>query len=332
VQKLTLIFKRQAYVKESRYQELRRKTTRQSINNHTENMSDKIGSDSAALSRPASNEEHDEDDEDGESVEGNGDNRRLGHRGSRKRQKITPTAYRLHGNSMSDNMNSDTINVRTPASQQLSGPLGDGVPGTLPQSVATDEDNGQWGHGPVNNLSEQQDTRDTEYIPDVYSISDSTPSEIGCDITDIPDPGALSRSLGQISEERPANESVSRKHSPKIKFFPRKASGAIDFQGPLPSIKDITVGEYFQTYSEVSASPFSSLQSLTFDIKFKNGTAALEINKDSDETCWLELKTRISDLYKASKLKNPQETQFDVWVYPSGTENEIRDNEDLAGL
>jgi hypothetical protein len=191
----------------------------------------------------------------------------------------------------------DCINVRTPASKRLSGLLGDGVPRKPPQSVPRNP------HGTSMNTDTQ--------------------------------PEAPSMSRGHVPEERPqsaANESVCRKHSPKIKFFPQKDNGAIDFQRPLPSVKDVTVLGYFREYSKVSGFPLSSLQSLTFDIKFKNRTAVLKISRDCDETDWLELKTRISDLYKASRSRNPRETQFDVWVCSDDTANGIGHNEDLAGL
>lgn len=64
------------------------------------------------------------------------------------------------------------------------------------------------------------------------------------------------------------------------------------------------------------------LKSLTFVVVFAHHLL-LKVNQSDNEKKWLNLKRRISYLFKETMAEWPQETEFEVWV--------VEDN-DLAGL
>jgi hypothetical protein len=109
------------------------------------------------------------------------------------------------------------------------------------------------------------------------------------------------------------NQSASRE-PPKIKLFLQKTDGEIDFQNPLPSreFKEATVPEFFAIFSKRSGLNLDLLPKLTFVVAFSD-SLLLEVNRSDDERKWLNLKRRISYLFKEAVAKRPQE-EFGVWV------------------
>jgi hypothetical protein len=86
--------------------------------------------------------------------------------------------------------------------------------------------------------------------------------------------------------------------------------------------KDATLPEFFAIFSKRISLDASILKSLTFVVVFIQDLL-LEVNRSDDEKKWLNLKRRISYLFKETMAERPQETEFEVWV--------IEEN-DLAGL
>jgi hypothetical protein len=119
------------------------------------------------------------------------------------------------------------------------------------------------------------------------------------------------------------NQSASRE-PPKIKLFLQKADGEIDFQNPLPSkvFKNVTVLEFFAIFSKRSGLNAGLLQNLTFIVAFADNLL-LMVDRSDDERKWLNLKRRLSYLFKEAVAKQPQETEFEVWVV---------EDSDLAGF
>jgi hypothetical protein len=103
--------------------------------------------------------------------------------------------------------------------------------------------------------------------------------------------------------------------APKIKLFLQQTDGEIDFQNPLPSreFKDATVLEFFAIFSKRSGLNAGLLQNLTFVVAFADNLP-LEVNRSDDERKWLNLKRRLSYLFKEAVGKRPQGTEFEVWV------------------
>ena len=64
------------------------------------------------------------------------------------------------------------------------------------------------------------------------------------------------------------------------------------------------------------------LQNLTFVVAFADNFL-LEVNRSDYERKWLNLKRRLSYLFKEAVAKRPQKTEFEVWVV---------EDSDLAGL
>lgn len=64
------------------------------------------------------------------------------------------------------------------------------------------------------------------------------------------------------------------------------------------------------------------LKSLTFVVVFADNLP-LTVNQSDNRKKWLNMKRRISHLFKETMAARPQETEFEVWV--------VEDN-DLAGL
>jgi len=122
----------------------------------------------------------------------------------------------------------------------------------------------------------------------------------------------------QITSSRTSQE------PPKIKLFLQKTNGEIDFRNPLPSreFKDAAVLEFFATFSKRSGLNAGLFQNLTFVVVFADNLL-LEVNRSDDERKWLNLKRRISYLFKEAVAKRPQETEFEIWVV---------EDSDLAGL
>jgi hypothetical protein len=127
-----------------------------------------------------------------------------------------------------------------------------------------------------------------------------------------------SASRDQITSSRTSQE------PPKIKLFLQKTNGEIDFQNPLISreFKDATVLEFFAIFSNRSGLNAGLLQNLTFVVAFADNFL-LEVNRSDDERKWLNLKRRLSYLFKEAVAKRPQKTEFEVWVV---------EDSDLAGL
>jgi hypothetical protein len=115
-----------------------------------------------------------------------------------------------------------------------------------------------------------------------------------------------------------------RTSQPKVKLFLQKAGGEIDFQNPLLSreLKDATVPEFFVIFSKRSSLDAGLLKSLTFVVVFADNLP-LKVNRSDDEKRWLNLKRRISHLFKEAMAERPEETEFEVWVV---------EDDDLAGL
>lgn len=109
------------------------------------------------------------------------------------------------------------------------------------------------------------------------------------------------------------NQSASRE-PPKIKLFLQKTDGEIDFQNPLPSreFKEATVLEFFAIFSKRSGLNPDLLQKLTFVVAFSD-SLLLEVNRSDDERKWLNLKRRLSYLFKEAIAKRPQE-EFGILV------------------
>ncbi|PMD62661.1 uncharacterized protein K444DRAFT_661764 [Hyaloscypha bicolor E] len=99
--------------------------------------------------------------------------------------------------------------------------------------------------------------------------------------------------------------------------------GEIDFQNPLPSreFKEATVLEFFAIFSKRSGLNTGLLQKLTFIVAFADYLRL--VNQSDDERQWLNLKRRLSYLFKEAVAKRPQETEFEVWVV---------EDSDLAGF
>lgn len=102
---------------------------------------------------------------------------------------------------------------------------------------------------------------------------------------------------------------------PKVKLFLQKAGGEIDFQNPLllRELKDATVPEFFVIFSKRSSVDAGLLKSLTF-VVVSVDNLPLKVNRSDDGKRWLNLKRRISYLFKEAMAERPEETEFEVWV------------------
>jgi hypothetical protein len=138
-------------------------------------------------------------------------------------------------------------------------------------------------------------------------------------------PGATSHAVSKpASIDHQITSARTLQEPPKIKLFLQKTDGEVDFQNPLPSreFKDATLPEFFAIFSKRTSLDASMLKSLTFVVVFAQDLL-LEVNQSDDEKKWLNLKRRVSHLFKETMAERPQETEFEVWV--------VEDN-DLAGL
>ncbi|KAG4414294.1 hypothetical protein IFR04_012590 [Cadophora malorum] len=138
-------------------------------------------------------------------------------------------------------------------------------------------------------------------------------------------PGATSHAVSKsASSDHQVTSALTSQEPPKIKLFLQNTDGEVDFQNPLPSreFKDATLPEFFAIFSKRSSLDTSMLKSLTFVVVFAHHLL-LKVNQSDNEKKWLNLKRRISYLFKETMAEWPQETEFEVWV--------VEDN-DLAGL
>ena len=138
-------------------------------------------------------------------------------------------------------------------------------------------------------------------------------------------PGATSHAVSKsASSDHQVTSALTSQEPPKIKLFLQNTDGEVDFQNPLPSreFKDATLPEFFAIFSKRSSLDASMLKSLTFVVVFAHNLL-LKVNQSDNEKKWLNLKRRISHLFKETTAERPQETEFEVWI--------VEDN-DLAGL
>jgi hypothetical protein len=148
-------------------------------------------------------------------------------------------------------------------------------------------------------------------------------------------PGTTSHVVNQsASSDHQITSTLTSQEPPKIKLFLQKADGEIDFQNPLSSreFKDATIPEFFAIFSKRSGLDASLLHSLNFIVVFAHNLL-FEVNRGDDERKWLNLKRRISHLFKEAMAERQQENEFEVRVVEDN-EFEVRvvEDNDLAGL
>ncbi|PVH74033.1 hypothetical protein DL98DRAFT_659035 [Cadophora sp. DSE1049] len=100
---------------------------------------------------------------------------------------------------------------------------------------------------------------------------------------------------------------------PRIRFIPQKRNLSLDFAHPLPSLRDLTVPEFFTLFAASSGYVLCQLHTITFDIIFARRSKLVLRGEDS-EVEWRGLKRRISLLFRDGRRRGVEEGCWEVWV------------------
>jgi hypothetical protein len=104
---------------------------------------------------------------------------------------------------------------------------------------------------------------------------------------------------------------------PQIVYVVEDSNMQVDYKNPLPSFEKSTVAEFLNLFSERSGYELDFIEKVTFTLTFKDSTTIDLMRWDSEQD-WERLKSRIRDLFKLVRKKEPQRIFFDILV---GIEN-----------
>ena len=124
---------------------------------------------------------------------------------------------------------------------------------------------------------------------------------------------------------------------PKIRFVIQNSKGTLDFRPgkllPSSEFRDSSISDFFALYAHRSGMRLESIESLRFTVVFaKNATMA--VKKTDNESVWKTVKKRLSSLFSLTRMEDPEETDFEVYIRV-GNMREISDegeDEDFAGF
>jgi hypothetical protein len=124
---------------------------------------------------------------------------------------------------------------------------------------------------------------------------------------------------------------------PKIRFVIQNSKGALDFRPgkllPSSEFRDSGISDFFALYAHRSGMRLETIESLTFTVVFaKNATIA--VKKTDNESVWKTVKKRLSSLFSLTRMEDPEETDFEVYIRV-GNMRDISDegeDEDFAGF
>lgn len=144
---------------------------------------------------------------------------------------------------------------------------------------------------------------------------------------------SMSTSLVPCSSITPV-KSTSSKAATMVQLIFQSNTGAMNFSNPVPSsvLRESTVVQFFNKYSQISGTPLHELSTLKFSIVFANNET-LVVDKWSREDQWRILKIRIRNLLKDTQAVKPRLTDFEVWVKAGDNiALQAMDDDDLDGL
>jgi hypothetical protein len=102
----------------------------------------------------------------------------------------------------------------------------------------------------------------------------------------------------------------------QIALVLQKANGVLDFSNLISGeFKNSTLSQFFEFYSQKSGIPQDMLQDLKFVTQFANYTTFIVQRQWDDERSWKTMQMRIKGLFMEARKENPEQENFEVWVY-----------------